>query len=72
MTCESRLSIVSALCGQFLNPALETAVTSRVKMKTDVKVHSVRSTALVWCNYAITPLFTDRPIRSKVDHDLLV
>ena len=72
MTCESRLSIVSALCGQFLDAALETAVTSRVKMKTDVRVHSVRSTALVWCNNAITPLFAYRPIRSEVDHDLLV
>ena len=47
MTCKSRLSIVSALCGQFLDPALETAVTSRVKMKTDIRLQSAMSTALV-------------------------
>ena len=61
MTCESRLSIVSALCGQLLDPALETAVTSRVKMKTDVRVHSAMSTALV---------LGSRPIRVGANHDL--
>ena len=38
MTCESRLSIVSALCGQLLDAALETAVTLHVKMKTDIRL----------------------------------
>ena len=47
MTCKSRLSIVSALCGQLLDAALETAVTSRVKMKTDIRLQSAMSTALV-------------------------
>ena len=45
MTCESRLSIVSALCGQLLDAALETAVTSRVKMKTDIRLQSAIITA---------------------------
>ena len=61
MTCESRLSIVSALCGQLLDPALETAVTSRVKMQTDVRLQSAMSTALVLCS---------RPIRVGANHDL--